>query len=155
MRGAKAFIGILITIIAMASLSACTATNGSKSAPLTSKPSSKPSPSDSIIQLAALPGANQPGTGAAFKQIADARGAGSHKIGIFRVQPHTKIFYQLSCEGPSPVTIASLYVVGPCQGGDLVSTLTTTTTTSRLVLTIQASSKVLWTIYVSQPIPVP
>ena len=150
MRGAKAFIGILITIIAMASVSACTATTDTKSAPQISKAS----PSTSIIQLAALPGAEQPGTGAGFKQIADAQGVGSRKIGVFRSQPHTKIFYQLSCQGPSTVTIASVYVVGPCQGGDIVATLTSTTTTSRLALTIQASSKVFWAIYVSQPIPV-
>jgi hypothetical protein len=150
-RGANGFAGIVIAIIALMSVSACTASTASKSVPQ----ASKPSPSDSHIQLASLPGAQMPGSGGGFREIAAAQGTGNRDIGVFRVQSNAKLFFQLSCEGRSPVTIIRLYVVGPCAHGDVIATVTTTATSSRLVLTVQAPSKVSWKIYVSQLIPAP
>jgi hypothetical protein len=150
-RRAKVIVGILIAIIALVSVSACTASATSASAPR----SAKSAPSGSHIQLASLPGAQMPGTGAGFKEIATAKGTGNRDIGLFHVQSNAKIYFQFSCEGSSPITIIRLYVVGPCDHGDVIATITTTTTSSRLVLTVQAPSKVSWEIYVSQPIAPP
>jgi hypothetical protein len=150
-RGAKGFLGILSAIIAAASVSACATSTASTSVPKTSKPS----PSHSQIQVASLPGTQMPGGGAGFREIASARGNGNRDIGVYQVQSRAKIFYQLSCEGRSPVTIIGLYVVGPCDHGDLIATVTTTTAASRLDLTVQAPSNVSWALYVSQPVPAP
>jgi hypothetical protein len=155
MRTTRGFVAALIAATAAVPLSACATSASLKTAPQASKSApqaSEPSPSRSQGQLAALPGAQFPGGGAGFQKVAAGQGVGAHDIGTFPVRNHAKIFFQLSCQGGSPVTIAGLYVVGPCDEGDLIATVTTTTTTSRLDVTVQAPPKVSWAIYVSQPI---
>jgi hypothetical protein len=101
--------------------------------------------------VAALPGPAAPGSGSEYRVIVSAHGRGNQDLGVFKLVKNSKLIVQISCYGPPPITVPEIVEIGPCGGGDLISTDTTTATSGQLDVRVIASPKLFWAIYVSQP----
>ncbi len=71
-------------------------------------------------------------------------------VGTFRVVRGAWLAVQVVCTGGGPVTVTSLFEIGPCALGKL-STSVSMMARSRLVVNVRASPKVAWSLYATQP----
>jgi hypothetical protein len=137
----------IVMVLAAVGVSACTASQPHPPASSAAAPVASPVAS----QVAALPGPAAPGSGSGYRVVVSARGRGNQDLGVFKLAKNSKLIVQISCYGPPPITVPEILEIGPCGGGDLISTDTTTATSGQLDVRVEASPKLFWAIYVSQP----
>jgi hypothetical protein len=146
----------IVMVLAATGVSACTASQphphaSSTAAPVASQATPAPVASQVASQVTTLPGPAAPGSGSGYRVIVSARGRGNQDLGVFKLTKNSKLIVQISCYGPPPITVPEILEIGPCGGGDLISTDTTTATSGQLGVRVTASPKLFWAIYVSQP----
>jgi hypothetical protein len=112
---------------------------------------SAPALNSSGSDIVTLPLRTAPGGGRGYHVVAAARGTGDRAVGTFSVAKNAKLFIQMSCDGPAPLTIRGILDTGPCRGGNAVTTYSITAAGSKLAIVVQASSKLAWAIYITQP----
>lgn len=97
--------------------------------------------------LASLPMAhNQSST---YPRLFEAHGTGDKSLGAVAVKG-TRIYVQTVCKGPGSLQLVKLFAQGPCNGEAGVTSFDAPAS-RRLTITVRASAKTRWAIYITQP----
>jgi hypothetical protein len=83
--------------------------------------------------------------------IVTKQGHGSERLGTFRISKSERIYVQLACFGPPPLTLLPLMDAGPCNDPKVVNAANFKNSASTVTLTIKAAPSLRWVVYISQP----
>ncbi len=101
-------------------------------------------------QLAALPDPSLMG-GHNDMVLVAASGRGEKKLGTFKVTKGGQIYVQVACDGPAPLTVLPLMDAGPCTDPRVVIAEGLKSPASEITLTVRASPRMRWTVYIAVP----
>jgi hypothetical protein len=138
---------LAVAVFAAASLAACSSTPSSDSTSSTRPTSSTSSPHRGAT-LAALPIKGE--ASSEYPRLLEASGTGSKALGTFKVSG-TRVFVQTVCTGSGSLQLVALFAQGPCNDQAGVTSFAAPGN-REVTVTVHASAKTKWAIFVSQPV---
>jgi hypothetical protein len=141
----KPLAGVAVALLAGATAAGCSAaTPPRQSAPPT--PAVAPAPAQ-ILAAQPFPGA----AGAGDHLLVEAHGTGPRALASFVVRG-SLLYFEIACSGPGSFTVAArtpLFVVGPCNGSGIISTIGGEKG-RRLALTAEVAPSTRWELYLTE-----